>query len=382
MNKTFCVLPWIHLDLQSGDSDVPGVNPCCLFNWDHLKEIDPNYYTHNDVEKQGLHSAVNQRAFNSIRQDMLNGKYIKGCYKCYDNEKSGSKSMRQQMNEQFTFDQTKLDTNFLSARYIEISLDNTCNLECKMCSSIYSSKLRRRDRLLNNTVAPNEVYDINILDTVDLDNVKLIKILGGEPLLSKNHLPLLNKFPNISNVTLLYNTNATVIPNQQTVEKMNQAKHLNFIISCDGIYKYNDYQRWGSNFETIIENSETIKKTFNNIEWLVYLNVFTLLNLNSYTQTKQWFDNKKYQHSSEWEHGGVLSAWHAPDWYEEWILTKNDHPEVRNYFKRRKYNSEMWNKFLNLVEITDKMYGTHLEDYNPELAEQLHKHGDYSLKSL
>ena len=243
-----------------------------------------------------------------------------------------------------------------------------------MCSSKHSTKLRRRDKILNYTVEPNEVYDIDILNTINLDNIKLVKILGGEPLLSKNHLPLLNKFPNISGVTLLYNTNATIIPNQETIDKMRQAKKLNFIISCDGIYKYNDYQRWGSKFENIIENSIKIQSLFDNIESFVYLNVFTLLNLNSYTETKKWFNDKNYAHSSEWEHGGVLSAWHAPDWYEEWILTKNDHPEVRNYFKRRKYNPEMWSKFLNLIEVTDNMYGTRLEDYNPELAEQLHKH--------
>lgn len=375
MNKTFCVLPWIHLDLQSGDN-VPGINPCCLFKWDDLSKLDPNYMTHNDVASKGLPTAVNQLAFKKIRQDMLDGKHVEGCYKCYDDERLGKLSMRNNMNTRFANDIEQTHNKFSTVKYIEISLDNTCNLECKMCSSMHSSKLRRRDKILNEKVHPNEIYDIELLNDMDLSKVEYVKILGGEPLLSKNHLPLLNKFDNISNVTLLYNTNATIIPNQQTVEKMNQAKYLNFIISCDGIYKYNDYQRWGSNFETIIENSETIKKTFNNIEWLVYLNVFTLLNLNSYTQTKQWFDNKKYQHSSEWEHGGVLSAWHAPDWYEEWILTNNDHPEVRNYFKRRKYNPKMWDKFLNLIDVTDKMYGTRLEDYNPELAEQLHNHSN------
>ena len=373
MTKTFCVLPWIHLDLQSG-IDVPGINPCCLFKWNHLEEVDSNFYRHSDIKQHGLQSAVNQNAFNSIRQDMLDGKHIKGCYKCYDHEKIGKASMRENMNEYFSIDQNTLTNSFDSAQYIEISLDNTCNLECKMCSSRYSTKLRRRDKILNYTVEPNEVYDIDMLDTINLDNIKLVKILGGEPLLSKNHLPLLNKFPNISGVTLLYNTNATIIPNQETIDKMRQAKKLNFIISCDGIYKYNDYQRWGSKFENIIENSIKIQSLFDNIESFVYLNVFTLLNLNSYTETKKWFNDKNYVHSSEWEHGGVLSAWHAPDWYEEWILTKNDHPEVRNYFKRRKYNPEMWNKFLNLIEVTDNMYGTRLEDYNPELAEQLHKH--------
>jgi hypothetical protein len=77
---------------------------------------------------------------------------------------------------------------------------------------------------------------------------------------------------------------------------------------------------------------------------------------------------------SNWEQGGTLSAWHSPDWYEEWILKENNYPEVRNYFKRRKYNPDKWQQFLDLIKITDQMYNTKLEDYNPELAEQLKIH--------
>ena len=76
---------------------------------------------------------------------------------------------------------------------------------------------------------------------------------------------------------------------------------------------------------------------------------------------------------------GELNVCHAPDWYEEWILEENDHPEVRSYFngrQQRKYDPEKWQEFLNLIKVTDEMYGTRLEDYNPELAEQLRKHKD------
>jgi len=373
MNKYFCSLPWIHLDLEAGDV-AAGVSPCCWFKWTHLYEIDPDHPSHEFVKKHGIETAMNQPAFKQIRKNMLEGKPTKGCFRCYDEEKMHGVSMRTGANQMYDLSKYTLNDKFLHTKYIEVSLDNTCNLECKMCNSEYSTKLRRRDELLGNKVHPNIVYDPDLLDGIDLTHVEQIKFLGGEPLLSKHHLPFLKKFPNYSQLKLTYNTNATIIPNQETINVMKQIKSLDFIISCDGIYKYNDYQRWGSKFETVIENGLKLKDIFaDNVDWFTFLNTFTLLNLNAYDKTKKWFRLNQIPTLSNWDQGGVLSAWHAPDWYEEWILKDNDYPEVKNYFKRRKYNPEMWNKFLNLIEVTDKMYGTRLEDYNPELAEQLYK---------
>jgi len=380
-NKYFCSLPWVHLDLESGDT-ASGVTPCCWFQRPHLYEMDPNHPLYDYVKEHGLNKSMNSPAFKQIRKNMLEGKPTKGCFRCYDEEQYNGDSMRMFANQMFDISNKKLDENFLHTKYIEVTLDNTCNLECKMCNSEYSTKLRRRDELIGFYVHPNVTFDPNLLDNVDLNHVERIKFLGGEPLLSKNHLPFLKKIPNRKNVTLVYNTNATRIPSHETLEIMKEAKTLDFIISCDGIYKYNDYQRWGSKFETIIENGLKLRDTFNNIGYFTFLSTFTMLTLNSHNQTMEWFKKNNYQWFSNWDQGGVLSAWHAPDWYEEWILKYNDSPGVRNYFKRRKHNPGMWKKFLNLIEVSDKLYNTRLEDYNPELAEQLHKHGDYSLKSL
>ena len=154
---------------------------------------------------------------------------------------------------------------------------------------------------------------------------------------------------------------------------MQSMKGLRFIISCDSIYKYNDYQRWGSKFEDIIANAITLKKTFSNINHFMFLNVYSLLNLNTYNISKKWFLNNGFKTSSEWERG-ELSAWHAPQWYEDWILEENDCDEVRNYFSYRQYNESKWKQFLKFINITDKLYNTKLKDYNPELARKLEIH--------
>jgi MoaA/NifB/PqqE/SkfB family radical SAM enzyme len=368
--NSYCSIPWVHLRLDpSGKNGLTGVSPCCKFYYEEWQTINPD----NSVT-DGIGNALNTRAFQGIRQDMLRGNPIKGCQNCYSDEAAGLESMRTQANRSWKLND--LSTDYLHTKFIEVSLDNTCNLECKMCDSSFSSKLRRRDRLLGNFVAPNTSIDPDLLDELDLSQVEQVKFVGGEPLLSKHHLPFLQKFPDIGQLSLLYNTNATIVPSGPTRDIMASAKELNFIISCDGIYKYNDYQRWGSDFETIIRNAETIRHSFDNIKWFTFLNTFTLLNLNNYSDTIAWFKENNLETFSNWGEG-PLSVEHAPDWYEEWILETNDSPEVREYFQsrtQRKYNPERWTAFIDLIKATDLMYGTRLEDYNPELAAQLNKH--------
>jgi len=377
MNKYFCSLPWVHLRLDAG-VDHAGASPCCKFNSDEWEKLNSSIHSRHALPvNNGIKNAMNQQVFKQIRSDMLNGIPTKGCIDCYEDERIHGQSMRTDVNGFWDITNEKLTQEFFQTKFIEMSLDNTCNLECKMCSSFHSTKLRRRDKLLGNTVHPNVTCDPSLLDELDLSQVETIKLVGGEPLLSKHHLPFLKKFPNPQKLSLLYNTNATIIPSGETLDIMKSVKELNFIISCDGIYKYNDYQRWGSNFESIIENGLKIKNTFNNINWFTFLNTFTLLNLNAYTKTIEWFKQNNIETKSNWGQGD-LSVRHAPDWYEEWILQENDHPEVRSYFIReeRKYDPEQWQNFIDLIKVTDKMYGTRLEDYNPELAEQLHKHNN------
>ena len=370
--NSYCSIPWVHLRLDSsGKNGLTGVSPCCKFYYKEWDTVNPENHV-----RDGILPALNTLPFQDIRRDMLAGRKVDGCVNCYSDEAAGNGSMRTNANESYPLNKQELNEQYLHTKYIEISLDNTCNLECKMCSSFHSTKLRKRDRLLGLEVHRNWTVDPELLNELDLSHVEQIKFVGGEPLLSRNHLPFLQKFPDPTQLKLLYNTNATIVPTGATRDIMASAKELNFIISCDGIYKYNDYQRWGSDFETIISNADTIRHSFDNIKWFTFLNTFTLLNLNNYSDTVQWFADRGLETFSNWGEG-VLSIEHAPDWYEAWILETNDSPEVRAYFDsrtQRKYDPEQWAKAIDLIKISDRMYGTRLEDYNPELAEQLNKH--------
>jgi hypothetical protein len=359
----------VHLRLDSSYAGTTGVSPCCKFYYEEWDRINPD----NGVA-DGILPALNTGPFRDIRRDMLANKPIKGCVNCYSDEAAGLESMRTNSNS--TYKLKDLENTYLHTKFIEVSLDNTCNLECKMCSSFNSTKLRKRDEILGYYVHPNMGFDPDLLDELDLTHVEHIKMVGGEPLLSRNHLPFLKKFPDVGRLSLVYNTNATILPEGEAKLLMAEAKELNFIISCDGIYKYNDYQRFGSDFETIISNAKVIRASFDNINRFTFLNTFTLLNLNNYADTIQWFKDNNLETFSNWGEG-ALSVENAPDWYEEWILDTNDSPEVRAYFNsrtQRVYDPVKWKQFIQSIKLSDQLYGTRLEDYNPELAFMLNKH--------
>ena len=140
--NSYCSIPWVHLRLDpSGKNGLTGVSPCCKFYYEEWQTINPD----NSVT-DGILNSLNTPAFQGIRQDMLRGNSIKGCQNCYSDEAAGLESMRTQANS--TWKLNDLSTDYLHTKFIEVSLDNTCNLECKMCSSYFSSKLRKRDELL------------------------------------------------------------------------------------------------------------------------------------------------------------------------------------------------------------------------------------------
>ena len=163
MNKYFCSIPWVHLRLDSSYEGSTGVSPCCKFYYEEWDTINPDNHV-ND----GILPALNTAPFQDIRRDMLAGKRVDGCVNCYSDEISGNSSMRLDTNASYPLPVDELNLEYLHTKFIEVSLDNTCNLECKMCSSFNSTKLRRRDELLGDYVHPNSSFDPDLLDELDL----------------------------------------------------------------------------------------------------------------------------------------------------------------------------------------------------------------------
>ena len=375
---TWCVLPWIHLCVRTDNI----LKPCCRYlSTSPTTELG---VTLNDVKRTGV-DAMNVEKYKDIRRKMLAGEKLPGCRKCYTQEEhtdlTDRMSMRMFLNNRFGHVKRQSVTEeFESVRYIEMSIDNICNLQCKMCTSMFSSKLINRDKFMGDTVYKKLEPNFSELDNIDLGNLEYVKILGGEPFITPNFIKFIDYLyerSNPENISLEIATNGTSLPNEEVISRMNRFK-MNYInVSLDTYSKANDYQRWGSSHEIIFNNAQEYWRIIKNV-YVSFHTVVSILNSNHLASSLDFLTNTHKYHVSvdfvrEPEHQSIL---YAPRSYIDWTMDKNKgnftaYRLLETFTKQAAYNEGYWDEFLDRLKKLDTYYGTRLEDYNPELSEFL-----------
>ena len=188
---------------------------------------------------------------NQIRSDMLVGKHINGCEVCYDLEANDLHSYRQK-HFRSTLDQftNKVD---LKLRMF----GSICNLSCYMCYPYNSSKKRgelskmsdadnifvgHEDEIDLGTVAYQQAVDDIV---ANIDRVKSIRFVGGEPFLMPRHWDFVFALPKNSRkkIHLKYNTNLTKtsFKNYNLEDIIAEYPKLTLTVSAD---HYGEKHKW------------------------------------------------------------------------------------------------------------------------------------------
>ena len=356
MKDVVCMLPWQSFTVTMNNT----IRPCCRFSTKEAVEI-------SDYEN----------AFRQLREDMLAGKKDSRCNKCYQEDDSGIPSMRTAANEFHAMEDrySKLTPDFRNLEHLELSLDNTCNYQCRMCSSMFSSKLLKRDidLGLNPERVQKSRYESLKHLNINWTSLRSVKLLGGEPFLSPNFLDFLHFLDmrtNISEVELELVTNCSIKMNEETAEILNQFKHIRLSGSFDGLPELSEYQRVESNFQKSFMNFLEYGDLLRNRRMTIH-QTFTVINANFIDESLEYYEPYCDTQSWSYDTDGYLSFMHAPDWYEEWILERVTNQKFRNIIKQKKYDHVSWHRVLHSLRILDTYYTTSLEKVNPELSEIL-----------
>ena len=374
MNNTFCVLPWTHICSTTTNDIIP----CCRF---YTKDIPSKVELLNNT---GI-DALNTERFKSIRRDMLTGIRVPECKKCYNEEENNKISYRQESNSLYLNSSVETFTeNFNETYSIEISLDNICNLQCRMCSSQFSTKLILRDKLLNYKVYKKLESDYSFLEFLDISKLKKIKILGGEPVMSPNFEKFLDYIIDRStpeNIIVHLVTNGTHEITPVLIKRLEKFKTVHLAVSLDAYDTANDYQRHGSSYITIWNNANTYRKFLKNAT-VGFHTVISLYNANVIYKTLSKFEENDFVYSTDFVYNQEMSIEHTPDDYAEWLLEKNKSHNtaqqlIENMLKRRKYDKERWSEFLSNTKKLDNYYKISLNDYNVDLYNFLNKRYGY-----
>ena len=149
--------------------------------------------------------------------------------------------------------------------YIDMALGNKCNLKCRMCSPWNSYIIGKDWKKMGRTY--NEVSAIledkwyaspNTFQMLKeaLPHVRVIFTTGGEPMLVKEHLQILEMIideGHADHILLRYNSNQTVIP-EKIIKLWKHFQTVTFNCSIEAYGPLNDYIRYPSKWENLEKN--------------------------------------------------------------------------------------------------------------------------------
>lgn len=214
--------------------------------------------------------------YKQLRLDSINGVKNKTCDFCWKNESTGNFSMRKSESGCFNIDEILPYVNddgsmTVAPQILDIKLSNLCNAKCIMCCQLFSSQHENEIKFWkkSNIALPSALEHTESLyaynndyrvDSINIDNfdlineVKKIRIAGGEPMINPKVKELLNKINNID-------VNIEIITNLSEIDfqLLSRFKNLHITGSIDHVNnsKFN-FIRFPLNFNICINNFKQI----------------------------------------------------------------------------------------------------------------------------
>lgn len=233
------------------------------------------------VREQPVHEIFQQPTFIKLTNDLKSNQPNSYCNRCYkiENTAPGS-SQWTAFNDQFpsVYNQRQL-------KLIDIRWSNVCNLTCRYCNPHDSSEWRRLRNLPIESV--NRDYTESLFDLVEenLDTIEVVYLLGGEPLLQKHNVRLLEMLPKHVKIDILTNGSVDLTKNK-VYEKLTEFKNTYWNLSFDNVGDRFEYVRAGADWNLLNQNIDILKQDFtaNNV---TFHPVYTIWNA---TRLRELYD--------------------------------------------------------------------------------------------
>lgn len=328
---TRCLLSETHFSVNT----LGEVNPCCRYT--------PSHDVRTFLNKRSVADVFSDSYLVAIRERLKNGIKDEGCYHCWDEEDHGVKSLRQIHNS--GIDETGISGNPINdIKSLEIAFSNHCNMKCRHCKTASSSRWKTDDEILGRWV-PDKILqepDVSSFKLDQLKNLKHIKILGGEPLLSKAHtqfMKVLDENNLIQNLSFDIITNGSVFPNDIVLNGWKKAKAVTIVVSVDDIESYFNYFRSDGDFDILTENMRKFENLdFENITLYIHT-VVNVLNVYRISQVFKYFCS----HFEKWNM--YFDKIHSPDYLriEQWDKhsVQSEYDEINKLITESKSQSEL-----------------------------------------
>jgi sulfatase maturation enzyme AslB (radical SAM superfamily) len=289
-NRSWCPLPWKGINIRNNGDFRVCCNADVSFNKGLL--LDQQGIPFN-AKSARLDEVRNSSLLNEIRQSMLRGDRHPTCQRCnveddagLDSRRSFERKLWQQefsLEEavRFTAEDSQIPTQHLPIGYMDVRFGNLCNLKCRMCGPTDSSAWYREyfesvgtrfseslgkvtlEKVQGRVkVQGEDLYNWHSYESFwrelesNLQGIRKIYCVGGEPLLIERHYDLLKRLVDgnfAGQVSLEYNSNITTIP-ERALQLRPHFKEVSIGASIDGYGKINDYIRHPSRWAQLEAN--------------------------------------------------------------------------------------------------------------------------------
>lgn len=232
------------------------------------------------LTRQPINEIFEKENFIKLQQDLKAGianEYCKGCYKI--EETAPGSSQWSAFRQQFKRPEKR------QLRLIDIRWSNVCNLTCRYCNTHDSSEWRKIRGLPIESV--NRYYTESLFELVEknLDTIEVVYLLGGEPLLQKHNIRLLDMLPKHVKIDVLTNASVDLTKNK-VYEKLTQFKKTYWNLSFDNVADRFEYVRAGSDWNLLCENIQILKQDFT-VNNVTFHPVYSMFNA---TRLKELYD--------------------------------------------------------------------------------------------
>lgn len=347
---TFCVLPWFGREIQWNQHETH----CCLL---------PKNYNIQEIKKE-----------------MLEDKKPTACQKCWTLENSGLQSDRQLKNSALDWYWNR-DLQFIrqdavngvdKILMLKLLTSYTCNATCVTCNSDSSSAWAQLDQRINPNI-PIKSYKFVDLDKikqkVDFAELKMLSLIGGEPLYEKKNFDILEYLLELGNDTIFISivTNGSVELTNRQKTVLSKFNNVNFCLSIDGTERVFEYLRFPLRWQDLLNNLKFFKEVTDNVSAN-----YTLSNLNVlyHNETISWFKTNNIPYAN--------NPIYNPPWFQPRALSLEIKQLLKKQLTDLDYKTYIGdhtaNDQLNFELLTEKIKtqdiakNITMADYLPELA--------------
>lgn len=327
-------------------------NTFCPAKWDELLVNLTNNYVYSCCKAKPI-EFLDKKDITSVldtqKHNLLSGVQDSSCNYCWLVEEQGYKSLRHEYLDQF--DNNTIDQylgNSATPKLIEINIGNECNFQCTYCNPKFSSQwehdIREKEYKIfsdKSFYSLNEQKNKNIVDEsiewLQHQKPDILRIIGGEPLLSKSFFKIVN---NVSSNILVLATNLSCA--KETIDKVlslaDNYKEIYLMISIDSTKEIAEFTRYGMNYTRLLENIDYVFENLPKNVRIRFLSLMTSITVRDFNNTVDLIDNyyKQNKQQVDW----VISSTTDPKIFTFATLHDKYKPnvlEIINKIKNRTY---------------------------------------------